>query len=110
MAGSEPAPLRPLDDILNEAVHRDEKMEVYFTGARRISCVGTGGALGHPKVYYDIGDKGYAECMYCDRLFVYDPNRAGTVLEGGQEPRALNAPGESPRGASPAPDDDTAAR
>ena len=35
-----------------------------------VSCDGGGGALGHPKVYIQIGDEDYAECGYCDRRFV----------------------------------------
>ncbi|WP_420871276.1 zinc-finger domain-containing protein [Marinicauda algicola] len=37
-------------------------------------CDGGGGALGHPRVYYELGDEGFVECGYCDRRF---------VLEGG---------------------------
>ena len=29
-----------------------------------------GGALGHPAVYYDMGDADFVECLYCDRRFV----------------------------------------
>ncbi|MEM9422654.1 MAG: zinc-finger domain-containing protein [Pseudomonadota bacterium] len=57
-------------------------MEVVFTATRRVSCDG-GGPLGHPKVFYTIDNSGYAECMYCDRIYLFDPSRAGQVLEGG---------------------------
>lgn len=36
----------------------------------RVMCDGGGGALGHPKVYYEIGAEGFVDCMYCDRRFV----------------------------------------
>jgi NADH dehydrogenase (ubiquinone) Fe-S protein 6 len=39
----------------------------------RISCDGSGdvpAALGHPKVWLQIDDKGYVDCGYCDRRFV----------------------------------------
>ena len=39
----------------------------------RISCDGSGdmpAALGHPKVFLQIDDRGYVECGYCDRRFV----------------------------------------
>ena len=36
----------------------------------RVSCDGGGGALGHPKVYLEIGDEGFVECPYCDKRFV----------------------------------------
>lgn len=35
----------------------------------KVSCDGGGGALGHPKVWYEIGEEGYVECGYCDRIF-----------------------------------------
>ena len=45
--------------------------ETIVTDQHRVSCDGGGGALGHPKVYYEIDrDLGYVECMYCDRRFV----------------------------------------
>ena len=36
----------------------------------RVSCDGGGGALGHPKVYLEMGDEDFVECPYCDRRFV----------------------------------------
>ncbi|MBI3676420.1 MAG: zinc-finger domain-containing protein [Proteobacteria bacterium] len=35
----------------------------------RVACDG-GGALGHPKVYLEMGDENFVECPYCDRRFV----------------------------------------
>lgn len=35
-----------------------------------VACDGGGGALGHPKVYLNMGRDGRVECPYCDRLFV----------------------------------------
>jgi uncharacterized Zn-finger protein len=29
-------------------------------------------ALGHPRVYMEIDEKGYVDCGYCDRRFVLD--------------------------------------
>lgn len=37
----------------------------------RVSCDGGGGALGHPIVWYTLGNDGRAECKYCDRVFVH---------------------------------------
>ena len=31
---------------------------------------GSGGALGHPRVYLEMGDENFVECPYCDRKFV----------------------------------------
>jgi uncharacterized Zn-finger protein len=44
-----------------------ETIEVEDT---RVSCEGIGGALGHPRVYLEMGDEGFVECPYCDRRFV----------------------------------------
>ncbi|RYG10971.1 MAG: zinc-finger domain-containing protein, partial [Caulobacteraceae bacterium] len=38
--------------------------------SRRVSCDGVGGALGHPRVFIELGHDGVAECSYCDRRFV----------------------------------------
>ncbi len=37
---------------------------------RRVSCDGGGGALGHPRVYLEMGEAKQVECGYCDRKFV----------------------------------------
>jgi uncharacterized Zn-finger protein len=37
------------------------------------ACNGSGGALGHPRVYLNLAPSGRVECPYCSRLFV---NRA----------------------------------
>ncbi len=36
----------------------------------RVNCDGGGGALGHPRVYLEMGDEHFVECPYCDRRFV----------------------------------------
>ena len=36
----------------------------------RIACDGGGGPLGHPKVYLEIGEKGFVDCPYCGRHYV----------------------------------------
>jgi uncharacterized Zn-finger protein len=36
----------------------------------RVSCDGGGGALGHPKVYYDLDENGEAHCFYCCAHFI----------------------------------------
>ncbi len=43
-----------------------ETVEVETT---QIACDGDGGAGGHPRVYLNMGDKGFVECPYCDRRF-----------------------------------------
>jgi uncharacterized Zn-finger protein len=54
--------------------------DIVKTDTRSVSCDGAtairGGdrfkpsALGHPKVYLEIDETGYADCGYCDRRFV----------------------------------------
>lgn len=46
-----------------------EVPETLTVSETRVACDG-GGALGHPKVYLQIGDEGFVECPYCDRRFV----------------------------------------
>lgn len=38
--------------------------------ALQVSCDGDGGALGHPRVFLNMGEKTFVECPYCDRRFV----------------------------------------
>ena len=44
----------------------------------RVACDGIGGALGHPRVYLEMGDENFVECPYCDRRFVLKAG-AGTA-------------------------------
>jgi NADH dehydrogenase (ubiquinone) Fe-S protein 6 len=51
------------------------KPETVKTKTRRVACDGAsdvlgGAALGHPRVWLEIDEKGYVECGYCDRRFV----------------------------------------
>ena len=48
----------------------------------KVACDGGGGALGHPVVWYEMGDDHHVVCRYCDRVFVMkdselDPGRQG---------------------------------
>ncbi len=63
---------RPAPEVI--AVHGD-----------RIACDGIGGALGHPRVWLQIGAAGFVECPYCDRRFERTAGRADNapgVYEG----------------------------
>ena len=60
--------------------------EVIAVRSRRVSCDGVGGALGHPRVYLEMGEAGFVECTYCDRRFVLASGSEGTENE-------LTAPG-----------------
>ena len=48
----------------------------------RIACDGGGGALGHPKVYLQIGKEGFVECGYCDKRFVLAKGAADAQAGG----------------------------
>lgn len=51
--------------------------ETVLTRTARVSCDGAtdiSPALGHPRVWLEIDERGFAECGYCDKRF---------VLEGG---------------------------
>jgi uncharacterized Zn-finger protein len=45
--------------------------------SKRVSCDGGGGALGHPRVWMEMGDEDFVDCGYCDRRFVYRPGPDG---------------------------------
>ena len=44
--------------------------EVVVVRSGRIACDGVGGALGHPRVWLEMGEAAFVECPYCDRRFV----------------------------------------
>jgi uncharacterized Zn-finger protein len=44
--------------------------EIIAVRTRRVSCDGVGGALGHPRVWLEMGEAEFVECGYCDRRFV----------------------------------------
>lgn len=59
--------------------------ETIRTNSHRVSCDGTGevaAALGHPRVWLEIDEKGYVECGYCDRRFIL----IGGPADPGQPP------------------------
>jgi uncharacterized Zn-finger protein len=44
--------------------------EIVVVASHRVACDGVGGALGHPRVWLEMGGAGFVECPYCDRRFV----------------------------------------
>ena len=44
--------------------------EVISVHSHRIACDGVGGALGHPRVWLEMGEGAFVECPDCDRRFV----------------------------------------
>ncbi len=46
------------------------KAERIETDTHSVACDGGGGALGHPKVFLEMGGDTEIQCPYCSRLFV----------------------------------------
>jgi uncharacterized Zn-finger protein len=47
--------------------------EIVVVNRTRVFCDGTGPALGHPRIYLEMGEQDFVECGYCDRRFVLSP-------------------------------------
>ena len=48
-----------------------DQPETVVVDSHRVACDGPeGGALGHPRVYLEMGARGFVDCSYCDRRFV----------------------------------------
>jgi uncharacterized Zn-finger protein len=46
--------------------------ETEVVSSHRVACDGGEGALGHPRVWLSIDpEKGWVECGYCDKRFIY---------------------------------------
>lgn len=47
--------------------------ETVETDKTRVACDGSGKegqpALGHPRVFLEMGDEGFVDCPYCDKRF-----------------------------------------
>jgi len=54
--------------------------ETIEVDAPKVACGGGGGALGHPKVYLEMGDKTEITCPYCSRHYVL---KKGAVVAAG---------------------------
>jgi uncharacterized Zn-finger protein len=55
--------------------------EVVEVRTRRVACDGVGGALGHPRVWLEMGEGTFVECPYCDRRFVLASGVEGVESE-----------------------------
>ncbi len=77
-----------MSDPAQTSAHPASSPEVVTVHVRRIACDGVGGALGHPRVYLEMGEEPFVECPYCDRRFVLadghdeDEHLAPGVYEG----------------------------
>jgi uncharacterized Zn-finger protein len=77
--------------------------EITPVETRKVWCDGAGdirggenyrpAALGHPRVYMEIDEKGYVDCAYCDRRFVLEGD---ALAHGSREvgPGDLPAPAD----------------
>jgi uncharacterized Zn-finger protein len=74
-ARPEPAPVKP---ALTPPLPAPEEIVVH---SRRIACDGVGGALGHPRVWLEMGEANFVECPYCDRRFVLAKGSEGHESE-----------------------------
>jgi uncharacterized Zn-finger protein len=55
--------------------------EIVVVRSKRVACDGVGGALGHPRVYLEMGEADSVECSYCDRRFVLASGTEGPESE-----------------------------
>ena len=67
-----------------------EPPEILNVTSKRVACDGGRGgaanlsdgrsapdsALGHPRVFLEMGEMDRVECPYCDRLYIYHPAKA----------------------------------
>lgn len=65
-----------IDDKKSELSPATQYVDMVTVATKRTSCDGGGGALGHPKVWLDMGEDTQVECKYCDKLFVLSPDAA----------------------------------
>jgi uncharacterized Zn-finger protein len=47
-----------------------EPVETLEVDSPQVACDGGGGALGHPRVFLNMGEKKEVDCPYCGRHFV----------------------------------------
>lgn len=47
-------------------------LDVIHVHDHRVACDGGNGALGHPRVFLEMGEAGEVTCPYCERQFVLD--------------------------------------
>lgn len=68
----------PTEDSL---IPREGGPEVVTVPSKRIACDGVGGALGHPRVWLEMGEADFVGCGYCERRFVLAKDSSGTEDE-----------------------------
>lgn len=48
--------------------------ETKIVDSRVVACDGGEGALGHPRVFLNMGQKTEIDCPYCDRRYALNPH------------------------------------
>ncbi len=59
---------------LSASPHSSDDEDALIVTSSRVMCEGSGGALGHPRTYLDMGSESSVICKYCGRVFKLDPN------------------------------------
>jgi uncharacterized Zn-finger protein len=68
-------------ELTRGEAHPARPAEEVIVHSRRVSCDGVGGALGHPRVWIELGGDDIGECPYCDRRFVLAKGSDGAESE-----------------------------
>lgn len=71
------APATPKTQAAAPPVDLIPPPEVITVRSHRVACDGVGGALGHPRVWIEMGGADFVECLYCDRRFVLAADSEG---------------------------------
>jgi len=72
--------------VLLSAAAMTQQPETVTVTSTRVACDGAGEirstgnyapqALGHPRIWLEIDEKGFVDCPYCDKRFVLDAHHA----------------------------------
>jgi uncharacterized Zn-finger protein len=57
-----------------------QPVETIETETPTFACNGGGGALGHPRVFLAVDNKGVVDCPYCGRHFVLKTSGARAAV------------------------------
>lgn len=52
-------------------------VETITVDSPTVACDGGGGALGHPRVFLNMGNRHEIDCPYCGRLYVLNESAQG---------------------------------
>jgi uncharacterized Zn-finger protein len=69
-----------------------QPFETIYVDTAVVACNGGGGALGHPRVYLNLGPQGKIECPYCSRLFVRGADHGQGATPSGGHPAPVAQP------------------